>query len=135
MSQVHKENLTTVENSLPNRADHNIEIFGIHGIPEDVAAQHKARVTQQFYEAEAARRANSGNPPPGANAGAGGPKKPKIESISEMKARLAEHKARKAAQEADAAAGNSTPTSSGPGMASPGPLQSPAHYVSCDKRP
>jgi len=129
MSQVHKETLTIVENALPNRSDHNIEIFGMEGIPDDIVAQHNQRVTQQFYQAEADRRASTGNPAPGGNASAaGGPKKPKIESVSEMKKRLAEHKARKAAQEADAAAG--TPTSSGLGAASPGPSHSPAPYVS-----
>lgn len=131
MSQVHKETLTTVENALPNRSDHNVEIFGMEGIPEEIVSQHNQRVTRDFYQAEAERRANTGNPAPGGNSAGGAPKKLKTETISDMKMRLAEHKARKTAQEAEGAAGNSTPISSGPGMASPGLSQSPALYVRC----
>ncbi|KAG9621158.1 hypothetical protein KCU64_g21372, partial [Aureobasidium melanogenum] len=44
MNQVHKENLTTVENALPNRSAPDIEIFGMEGIPDDVMQQHNQRV-------------------------------------------------------------------------------------------
>lgn len=43
MNQVHKETLTTVENSLPNRAGLEVEIFGMEGIPEDVVQAHNQR--------------------------------------------------------------------------------------------
>ena len=44
MSQVHKENLSAVDNALPNRAGLDIEIFGMEGIPEDIVQQHTQRV-------------------------------------------------------------------------------------------
>ncbi|KAH0538993.1 hypothetical protein FGG08_004442 [Glutinoglossum americanum] len=96
MNQVHKETLTTVENALPNRANLDVEIFGMEGIPEEVLAMHNQRVLSQLQLAEAQRRAATGNPAPGS--GAGAPKKPKFESPEELKKRLAEHKARMAAQ-------------------------------------
>ena len=40
MNQVHKEQLLLVENSLPNRAGLDVEIFGMEGIPEDVVQAH-----------------------------------------------------------------------------------------------
>merc|ERR1712230_233615 len=36
MNQVHKETLTSVDNSLPNRQGLEVEIFGMEGIPDDV---------------------------------------------------------------------------------------------------
>lgn len=32
--QVHKENVSAIPNSLPNRGDPEIEIYGMEGIPE-----------------------------------------------------------------------------------------------------
>ena len=93
-----------VDNSLPNRQGLDVEIFGIEGIPEDVAQAHNQRIITGFYQAEAERRAATGNPGPGAQ-GVGQTKKPKFESPADLKKRLAEHKARKAEQ---AAAGNSS---------------------------
>ena len=97
---MHKETLTTVENALPNRATPDIEIFGMEGIPEDILAAHNARISEQFFAAEAQRRAITGNHGGGGsnNAGGAGVKKPKFESPAELKARLAEHKAKKAAE-------------------------------------
>ncbi|KAK4960767.1 hypothetical protein LTR66_012890 [Elasticomyces elasticus] len=119
MTQVHKENLDAVENALPNRVDVNIEIFGMEGIPEDVLMLHNQRVTQQFYQEEAERRAQTGNPPPGTGGRGGvGVKRAKKETPEEIKKRLAEHKAKKAAEAAAAAAGNAAPT--------PNPQASPA---------
>merc|ERR1711939_282343 len=66
MSQVHKEPLTEVENALPNRVDAGIEIFGMEGIPEEILAAHRQRVTEAFFRSEADHRAKTGNPPPGA---------------------------------------------------------------------
>ena len=110
MTQVHKETLTAIENALPNRAGLEVEIFGMEGVPEDVVQSHNQRVVQQFAQAEAERRAATGNPAPGASGAGGGPKKPKIESSSDLKKRLAEHKAKKAAEEAAGiSSGNNTP--------------------------
>lgn len=129
LSQVHKETLTSVDNALPNRAGLDIEIFGMEGIPEDIMQTHRQRVLTQFHQAEADRRVATGNPPSGAGGQPGQTKKPKLESISEMKKRLAEHKAAKLAAEQ----GGSTP---GSGTATPSEAahgaqaQSPAGYVS-----
>lgn len=99
LSQVHKETLTTVENALPTRKEPNIEIFAMEGIPDDIAQQHRQRVLQAYYEAQAERRAATGNPPPGGGPDAGGHKKPKIESAEELKERLKAFKAKKAGGE------------------------------------
>ncbi|RFU33757.1 hypothetical protein B7463_g2549, partial [Scytalidium lignicola] len=104
MNQVHKETLQSVDNSLPNRQGLEVEIFGMEGIPEDVVKAHNQRIITGFYQAEAERRAATGNPGPGANQG-GAAKKPKFESPAELKKRLAEHKARKA-QEGTASTGS-----------------------------
>lgn len=109
MNQVHKETLTTVENSLPNRAGLEVEIFGMEGIPEDVVQAHNQRIISGFYQAEAERRAQTGNPTPGGNNAGGQTKKPKTESVADLKKRLAEHKARKAEQAAAGNSGDNTP--------------------------
>ena len=120
MSQVHKENLSAVDNALPNRAGLDIEIFGMEGIPDDIVQAHTQRVLQNFHQAEAERRQASGNQGPGA---AGGQtKKPKFESPAELKKRLAEHKAAKLAAEANGgSSGSATPVGAGqaPGQAMP----------------
>lgn len=127
MTQVHKETLAAIENALPNRAGLDVEIFGMEGIPDDVAQAHQQRVIGQFAQAEAERRAITGNPAPGATSG-GGAKKPKVEGTSDLKKRLAEHKAKKAAEEAtNMGSGNDTPNGGSYGE------QSPGVYVSiCD---
>ena len=129
MNQVHKETLTMVDNSLPNRQGLDVEIFGMEGIPEDVAQAHNQRIIAGFYQAEAERRAATGNPGSGAQ-GSGQSKKPKFESPADLKKRLAEHKARKAEQAAaGTSSGGNTPmdgvNSSGSPMG-----QSPGAYVS-----
>lgn len=132
MNQVHKETLTTVENALGNRAGLDCEIFGMEGIPEDVVQAHNQRIISQFYQAEAERRAATGNPGPGASGGAGqsGAKKPKFESPSELKKRLAEHKARMAEQTTGGgSSGGNTPSALN-NTQSPAPGQSPGAYVS-----
>ncbi len=127
MNQVHKETLASVDNALPNRQGLEVEIFGMEGIPEDVAQAHNQRIIAGFYQAEAERRAATGNPGPGTNA-AGQPKKPKFESPADLKKRLAEHKARKAEQ---AAAGNSSGGNTPMDGAQNSPIgQSPGAYVS-----
>ncbi|KHJ36154.1 putative c2h2 finger domain-containing protein [Erysiphe necator] len=106
MNQVHKETLTNVDNSLPNRQGLEVEIFGMEGIPEDIVQAHQQRIIAVYYQAEAERRAVTGNPGPGGSANSGQPKKPKFESPSELKKRLAEHKARKSEQVAAGACSN-----------------------------
>ncbi|KAL3422219.1 C2H2 finger domain-containing protein [Phlyctema vagabunda] len=108
MNQVHKETLASVDNSLPNRQGLEVEIFGMEGIPDDVAQAHNQRIIAGFYQAEAERRAATGNPGPGAQGG-GVTKKPKFESPSDLKKRLAEHKAKKAEQAAAGNSGGNTP--------------------------
>lgn len=112
MNQVHKEQLTSIENALPNRASLDVEIFGMEGIPEEVVALHNQRVLTQYHQAEAERRAATGNPTSGA-ANNGAQKKPKFESPSDLKKRLAEHKAAKLAAEQNGggSSGASTPIS------------------------
>lgn len=125
MTQVHKETLTSIENSLANRAGLDVEIFGMEGVPEDIIQQHNQRLLQQFAEEEAERRATTGNPAPG-SAAATGAKKPKFEGPSELKKRLAEHKAKKVADEAaGVGSGNNTPLAIMPEQA-----QSPGNFVS-----
>ena len=112
MSQVHKENLTAVDNALPNRAGLDIEIFGMEGIPEDIVAQHRTRVLTEVHQQDLERRAANGNPAPGI-AGANPTKKPKLENPSDLKKRLAEHKARLAAEQNGGSSGDATPTGAG----------------------
>ncbi|MCJ1470543.1 hypothetical protein MMC07_009189 [Pseudocyphellaria aurata] len=129
MTQVHKETLTTIENALPNRSGLDVEIFGMEGIPEDIVSSHNQRVIAQFAQAEAERRAATGNPGPG-GAGGSGVKKPKFESPSDLKKRLAEHKAKKAAeQNAGYGSGDNTPNGAGQGNQSPGLGQSPVGFT------
>jgi len=138
MNQVHKETLTSVDNSLPNRQGLEVEIFGMEGIPEDVVQAHNQRmllprishkktllillgIITGFYQAEAERRAATGNPGPGNNSNqVGAPKKPKFESPADIKKRLAEHKARKAEQAANGGSGDNTPLADTPIANSPG---------------
>lgn len=130
MTQVHKETLTQVENALPNRQGLDFEIFGMEGVPEDVMQAHQQRVLQQFYEQQAERRAATGNPPPGSTptGGAPQPKKPKVETKEDLKARLAAHKAKKAQEAAGGSSGDVTPL--GQGGQSPAVAQSPTAFVS-----
>lgn len=130
MTQVHKETLTTIDNALPNRSGLDVEIFGMEGIPEDIVQSHNQRVIGQFAQAEAERRAATGNPGPGGSGG-NGVKKPKFESPADLKKRLAEHKAKVAMEQgADGSSGDVTPIGAGFSNMSPGPAHSPGVYVS-----
>ncbi|KAL8690849.1 MAG: hypothetical protein Q9218_003798 [Villophora microphyllina] len=127
MTQVHKETLGAIENALPNRAGPDIEIFGMEGIPDDIVTAHQQRVIGQYAQAEADRRASTGNSAAGANTN--GVKKPKFESPSDIKKRLAEHKAKKAAEQAAGiSSGDTTPMGAGLGAQSPGMGQSPGAF-------
>jgi hypothetical protein len=119
MSQVHKEQLSEVDNALPNRTSLDIEIFGMEGVPEDIVQAHNQRVLTQFQQAEAERRAATGNPPPGATKEGGQAKKPKLE-ISDLKKRLAEHKAKLASDKTtEASSGDVTPLGAGQSAVQP----------------
>lgn len=127
MNQVHKEQLASVDNALANRSGLEVEIFGMEGIPEEVVQSHNQRIIAQFYQAEADRRAATGNP----SAGSGAPatKKPKFESASELKKRLAEHKAKLAEQAANGgSSGGATPREGNPTIGSPALGHSPAAF-------
>lgn len=130
MSQVHKEQLSEVDNALPNRSSLDIEIFGMEGVPEDVIQAHNQRVLAQFQQAEAERRAATGNPPPGIAKDGGPAKKPKLE-ISDLKKRLAEHKAKLASEgkPSEASSGSVTPVGAGQ-SASQSASQTPSGIVS-----
>ncbi|KAJ5403391.1 hypothetical protein N7509_003262 [Penicillium cosmopolitanum] len=116
MSQVHKEQLTEIENALPNRAGLDVEIFGMEGVPDDVLKSHQQRVMTQFQQAEAERQAATA----GGSAGGQPAKKPKLENMSEMKRRLAEHRAKRAEGTAGGSSGDVTPV--GAGQNSPAPV-------------
>ncbi|KAJ5446428.1 Zinc finger BED-type predicted [Penicillium cf. griseofulvum] len=111
LSQVHKEQLTQVQNALPNRMGVDVEIFGMEGIPADVLKAHQQRVASQFQQAELDRQHATGNPPTGAFSGGQPTKKPKLEPVSDLKKRLAEHKARRAEALAGGSSGDVTPSS------------------------
>ncbi|PYI06317.1 hypothetical protein BO78DRAFT_315754 [Aspergillus sclerotiicarbonarius CBS 121057] len=114
MSQVHKEQLSAVDNALPNRSSLDVEIFGMEGVPEDIIQAHHQRVVTQFQQAEAERQAVTGNPPPGTGVGGQPAKKPKLESVSDLKKRLAEHKAKKAEEaRTGGSSGEATPVGAG----------------------
>ncbi|KAJ5586931.1 uncharacterized protein N7459_002696 [Penicillium hispanicum] len=123
MSQVHKEQLTEIENALPNRAGLDVEIFGMEGVPDDVLQAHHQRVMVQFQQAEAERQAVTGNPPAGSGAGGQPAKKPKLEHVSDMKKRLAEHRAKRAEGAAGGSSGEATPVGAGQ------PAPTPSAYV------
>ncbi|KAJ5740487.1 hypothetical protein N7493_000359 [Penicillium malachiteum] len=113
MSQVHKEQLTEIENALPNRVGLDVEIFGMEGIPDDVLQAHHQRVATQFQQAEADRQAATGNPPAGSGASGQPAKKPRLEATSDLKKRLAEHRARRAEGTAGGSSGEATPVGAG----------------------
>ena len=118
MTQVHKETLTSIENALPNRSGLEVEIFGMEGIPDEIVQSHNQRVLQSYAQAEADRRSATGN---AGGADGNAVKKPKFESSSDLKKRLAEHKAKKAAEESNAGeSGNNTPGGAGESIQSPG---------------
>ncbi|KAH7182450.1 RING-6 [Fusarium flagelliforme] len=92
MNQVHKENLTQVENALPNRQGLEVEIFGMEGIPQDMLDQHRNRILQNFQQAQKDRQIATGNPLPGQGHQQ---KKIKTETPEELKQRMAAFRQRK----------------------------------------
>jgi hypothetical protein len=94
MNQVHKETLSQVENALPNRKGLEVEIFGMEGVPEDVVQAHQQRILTEYYEKQKERQLKTGNPPAGSGKSVQ-PKKPRLETPAELKARLREWLAQK----------------------------------------
>lgn len=119
MSQVHKEQLTEIENALPNRSGLDVEIFGMEGVPEDVLLAHQQRVATQYHQAEAERQAVTGNPPAGSGGSGPAHKKPKLEDLSDIKARLAAHRAKRAEGAAGGSSGEATPIGAGQSTSTP----------------
>ena len=62
MTQVHKENLTHVENAIGGRQGLDIEIFGMEGVPAEIVDSHNQQVTQKHFAEEAERARLTGNP-------------------------------------------------------------------------
>ncbi|KAF1846087.1 uncharacterized protein K460DRAFT_282516 [Cucurbitaria berberidis CBS 394.84] len=90
MNQVHKENLTHVENANPGRQGLEIEIFGMEGVPAEIIDQHNQQVTQAHFAEEQERARITGNPIRGLYAAGQAPpnKRPKVtESLDEIESR------------------------------------------------
>jgi hypothetical protein len=90
MNQVHKENLTHVENANPGRQGLELEIFGMEGVPAEIIDQHNTQVTQAHFAEEQERARLTGNPMRGAyEDGQPAPnRRPKItESLEEIEER------------------------------------------------
>lgn len=90
MNQVHKENLTHVENAIGGRQGLDIEIFGMEGVPAEILDQHNQQVTQKHFAEEAERARVTGNPVRGQYANGQAPpnKRKKVnESLEEIEER------------------------------------------------
>ena len=105
MAQVHKTQLTKIENALPHREDTNIEIFGMEGIPEDVMRAHIARLTNGYHAMAAEHYRRTGNPLPGSKEAKelSNKKRKTEETKEERKARIAAFKAANRAKKAGGA--------------------------------
>ena len=101
VSQVHKDTLHKVDNALPNREDPGIEIFGMVGIPDEIMQQHKARITQQYWENRAEREVQTGNPAPGTKEGVPRRRRKPLPSKEELKRDVRNFIAKKRAAEQD----------------------------------
>lgn len=100
MNQVHKENLTQVENAISGRQGLDIEIFGMEGVPQEIIDQHNQQVTHKHFEEEQERARVSGNPVRGIYTNgttAQQEKRVKVkESIEDIKVRAAKFRLNKA---------------------------------------
>lgn len=95
MNQVHKENLTHVENANPGRQGLEIEIFGMEGVPAEIIDQHNQQVTQAHFAEEQERARITGNPIRGLYANGQAPpnKRPKVtESLEEIEERAGKYR-------------------------------------------
>jgi hypothetical protein len=114
MDQVHKKKLTHVDNALESRQGIEPEIFGMMGIPQQLVDAHRQNILNEFFKADAERRAKNGNPPPGQGSGESA-KKQKVEEKEETPEQLKERQRkyiaeRRALREA-AAQGRTVPDS------------------------
>lgn len=101
LQQVHKEQLTAIENALEGREDPSIEIFGMEGMPDEVYNNHREAVIRDWQKRVAEHTALTGNPPPGT---APNPPVRVYEGREAIQARLREFVAQKeAAAKAEAA--------------------------------
>ena len=90
MNQVHKENLTHVENANPGRQGLEIEIFGMEGVPAEIIDQHNQLVMQSHFADEQERARITGNPIRGQYASGQAPPnvRPKVtESLEDLEER------------------------------------------------
>ncbi|KAF1916654.1 hypothetical protein BDU57DRAFT_548316 [Ampelomyces quisqualis] len=95
MNQVHKENLTHVENANPGRQGLEIEIFGMEGVPAEIIDQHNQQVTQAHFQEEQERARLTGNPVRGefTNGTAPPNKRKKVnETLEEIQARAEQYR-------------------------------------------
>lgn len=95
MNQVHKENLTHVENAVPGRQGLDIEIFGMEGVPQEILDAHNREVTEKHFAEEAERARITGNPARGMFANGANPssKRPRVhESIDDIAKRATKYK-------------------------------------------
>ncbi|KAK3376937.1 RING-6 [Lasiosphaeria ovina] len=122
MTQVHKETLEMVENTIQGREGLEVEIFGMEGVPAEILHEHQRAIVLEYNAKQMERRIATGNPPPG-QGGHGSTKRLKTETPEELKARLAEFKAKNAAAKAAAANGgiSAEANAGSPGQAYPYP--------------
>lgn len=127
MNQVHKETLTALENTLPNRNDMTTEIFAMEGIPADVMEQHRQRIIRQYYETHSLNGGGQFSSQTGENAN----KRVKTEDKDALKKRLADFVAKKKGQATEDASSalDSAPTGDVP----PNSTNSPVTLVSKDR--
>jgi hypothetical protein len=95
MNQVHKENLTHVENANPGRQGLEIEIFGMEGVPAEIIDQHNQQVTQAHFAEEQERARVTGNPVRGLYANGAAPEQKRArvnESLEEIEQRAAKYR-------------------------------------------
>ena len=95
MNQVHKENLTHVENANPGRQGLDIEIFGMEGVPAEIIDQHNQQVTQAHFAEEEERARITGNPIRGLYANGQAPLNKRsrvVESLEEIEERAAKYR-------------------------------------------
>ncbi|KAF2731920.1 hypothetical protein EJ04DRAFT_470954 [Polyplosphaeria fusca] len=84
MSQVHKEQLTHVENAIQGRGGLDLEIFGMEGVPHEVVNQHQQVVREKHFLEQEERRRLTGNPTSGASYNTGGVFKSKRPRVKEV---------------------------------------------------
>ncbi|KAF2822381.1 hypothetical protein CC86DRAFT_329912 [Ophiobolus disseminans] len=137
MNQVHKENLTHVENANPGRQGLEIEIFGMEGVPAEIIDQHVQQVTQAHFAEEQERARITGNPIRGAYGNGDAPpnKRPKVnEDLEDIEKRAGKYREDRKngilpmPVEARAIESNPTPPAlqQAP-YAAPAPFQTPAY--------